>query len=227
MGNTDHPLRRLLDPVNKPGVRWLAASVVPLLAVSAVLIVVAAGAMPAGYSWRIHSISESAAQGQEAAWIARLAFLCFGAAVLALSLAMRTNWARVTYWTNLAFAAFMFGAAAFSHKPWIPASPSDQFEDFLHSVCATGMGFAFCVAVVARFAQRGQHARLGRPLDALALIVATVMPLILASSSTAGGAVQRVMFAVAYVWFGHEALIALGLVRQKNGTQPSVQADSP
>jgi hypothetical protein len=117
---------------------------------------------------------------------------------------------------NLAFSAFMVGAATFAHKPWAPGIPYDQFEDVLHSFCATGMGFAFCLGVVARFAQRGNHDPVGRVLDALALIVAIVMPLILASSSSSGGLMQRVMFAVAYVWFGREALMAFGRVKERN-----------
>ena len=52
--------------------------------------------MPDGYSWRFHSISESAAQAQRDAWIARLSFLCFGAGVLFLCFAMRSRWSRVT-----------------------------------------------------------------------------------------------------------------------------------
>jgi hypothetical protein len=170
--------------------------------------------MPDGYSWRLHSISESAAQGQHSAWIARLSFLCFGAAVLVLSLCMRGRWPRLTYWSNLVFAASMFGAAAFSHSPWSAGgAAADQFEDFLHSVFASGMGLAFCMGVVARFAQRGPRAYVGRSLDAFALVVATVLPLLLASASSIGGLAQRVMFAVAYVWFGREALIALSIVR--------------
>ena len=208
MTRLERPLKGLLRPARRADPRWAAASVLPLLVASAALVLVAAIAMPTGYSWRILSISESAAQGQNNAWIARLAFICFGSAVLALSFAMRSRWARVTYWMNLAFAAFMLGAASFSHKPWLPGIPYDEFEDVLHSVCATGMGFAFCAAVVARFFQRSNHDQAGRVLDVLALVAAITLPLVLGSSSNSGGLMQRVMFAIAYVWFGREALVA-------------------
>ena len=170
-------------------------------------------AMPDGYSWRFHSISESAAQGQQGGWIARMSFMSFGAAVLAVSVSARTSWPRLTYWMQASFAFFMFGAAAFSHAPWVPGASSDQVEDLLHSVCASGMGLAFCVGVVARFVQRGLDGLAGRALDVFALITATVLPLLLASSSSVGGLVQRIMFVVGYVWFGREALYMLGVLR--------------
>ena len=196
--------------------RAVAIVVIPLLVASAALVVVAACAMPEGYSWLALSISESAAQAQRNAWIARLSFLCFGSAILLLSLAMRGRWPRLTYWCHLVFAASMYGAAAFSHSPWQPGAPNDAAEDFLHSVFASGMGFAFCVGVVARFIQRGPTARFGRTLDVTALVVATALPLLLASSSNVGGLMQRVMFSVAYLWFGREALIALGFAADGN-----------
>lgn len=216
MSTPDHPLALLLRPAGEPWLRALAAAVIPLLALSALLVLFAAYAMPDGYSWRFHSISESAAQRQQNGWIARLSFLCFGAAVLLLSLSMRGRWPRLTYWGNLVFAGSMFGAAAFSHSPWAPGEAADQFEDLLHSVFASGMGLAFCVGVVARFAHRDRRAYAGRTLDTLVLVVATLLPMLLASASSLGGLAQRVMFAVAYVWFGREALIALSLVREPN-----------
>jgi hypothetical protein len=39
--------------------------------------------MPAGYDWVRHTTSESAAQGLDGAWLARLGFVAFGLAVLA------------------------------------------------------------------------------------------------------------------------------------------------
>lgn len=216
MNSSGHSLALLMRPTGEPRLRALAAAVIPLLALSALLVLLAAYAMPDGYSWRLHSISESAAQRQHGAWIARLSFLCFGAAVLVLSLCMRGRWPRLTYWGNLVFATSMFGAAAFSHSPWAPGEAADQFEDFLHSVFASGMGLAFCVSVVARFVHRCPRANIGRSLDTFALVVATLLPLLLASASSIGGLAQRFMFAVAYVWFGREALFALSIVNEQS-----------
>jgi hypothetical protein len=206
----------LLQPVGEARLRSLSFAVIPLLLASAVLVVLAAWAMPDSYSWLALSISESAAQAQQHGWIARLSFLCFGSAVLLLSLSMRGRWPRLTYWCHLAFAASMFGAAAFSHSPWQTGAPNDLTEDFLHSVFASGMGLAFCAGVVARFFHRGPSAVAARTLDVAALLVATALPLVLATSTNIGGLMQRVMFSVAYLWFGREALIGLAVAAEKN-----------
>ncbi|MDH4324945.1 MAG: DUF998 domain-containing protein [Betaproteobacteria bacterium] len=213
MATPEHPLLFLFRPAAGTGIRTLAVAAIPLLGLSAVLMLAGTAAMPDGYSWRFHSISESAAQGQQGGWIARMSFMSFGAAVLAVSVSARTSWPRLTYWMQASFAFFMFGAAAFSHAPWVPGASSDEVEDLLHSVCASGMGLAFCVGVVARFVQRGLDGLAGRALDVFALITATVLPLLLASSSSVGGLVQRIMFVVGYVWFGREALYILGVLR--------------
>jgi len=198
----------LLTPAAVVRPRRLADAVIPLLALSALLVVVAARAMPPGYSWLALSISESAAQGLEHAWIARLGFVCFGLGVVMLSIAARALWPRLTYWCNLLFALAMFAAAAFSHAPWLAGVAADGFEDFLHSIAATGMGFAYCLGVVARFLRRPRGALVGRTLDVVALTVAVVLPLLLAAASEYAGLVQRIMFGVAYIWFGREALLA-------------------
>lgn len=216
MSDSARTLGYLLRPAGPARLRHSALAIIPLLLLSAALIVLAAWAMPEGYSWRSFSISESAAQGQQHAWIARLAFLSFGSGVFLLALCMRERWPRVSYWCNLVFAAAMFGTAAFSHSPWQTGVRNDPTEDLFHSICATGMGFAFCIGVAARFLQRGPRALTGRSLDAVALLVATVLPLLLASTSTYGGLAQRIMFAVAYLWFGREALIALGKLIEPN-----------
>jgi Protein of unknown function (DUF998) len=216
MTNTARPLPLLLQPASTARMRTLALAVIPLLLTSAALVVLAAWAMPEDYSWLVLSISESAAQAQQHGWIARLSFLSFGSAVLLLSLSMRDRWPRLTYWCHLVFAASMFGAAAFSHSPWQPGAPNDPAEDFLHSFFASGMGFAFCAGVVARYLQRGRGAVYGRSLDVAALLVATILPLLLASSFSVGGLMQRLMFAVAYLWYGREALIGLSVVVEQN-----------
>ncbi len=203
-------MRSLLHPAANTNVQTLASWTVALIFISAILVFVAAVAMPDAYSWRAHSISESAAQGLQRAWIARLAFICFGSAVLVLSLAMRRTWPAATYWMHLAFAACMIGTAAFSHKPWIAGIPYDEFEDFLHSVTATGMGFAFCLGVAAMLFRRKRVLRMNRTLDVLALIAGTGMPMLFALYPGNGGLIQRVMFVVAYAWYGAEALALRG-----------------
>lgn len=207
LDDINRAFRGFLRPADPPQSDRFAVVVPVLLVGSAVLVVLAASAMPPDYSWRIHSISESAAQGQLHAWVARLSFLAFGAAVLLLSVSMRRIWPRVTYWSGLVFAASMFGVAAFSHAPWRTGAEFDAFEDLLHSVFASGMGLAFVLGVLARLFRRGPSALQGRVLDIVAVLLATVVPLALISASSWGGALQRIMFAVGYVWFGRESLM--------------------
>jgi Protein of unknown function (DUF998) len=203
-----HPLLRPSGPLSPRTVR---ATTLLLLLASAVLVALAAIAMPIPYSWRTYSISESAAQGQLHAWIARLSFLCFGSAVLLLSLNRKPVWGRGAYWSHFLFAVCMLGTAAFSHKPWVPGVPFDAFEDVLHSVTATGMGFAFAAGVVVRFFQREPAATAARVLDVTALLAATVLSPIGAALPEAGGMLQRAMFAAAYIWYGAEALALVRL----------------
>ena len=207
MGYPHRAFETLLRPAPPHSMQVLAFVVPGFLILSAVLVVLGSWAMPSEYSWRIHSISESAAQGQPFAWIARFSFLSYGVAVLLLSIGMRAAWPRLTFWCGSLFAGSMFGVAAFSHAPWQPGVEGDAIEDFLHSLFASGMGLAFVLGVTARFVHRGHGDPWGRALDVLAVAVATVLPLMLASASSVGGAVQRIMFFVGYVWFGREALI--------------------
>ena len=196
----------LLSPVSAVNHRLFAWLVLLLLISSGTLVFIATVVMPQPYSWRAYSISESAAQGLHNAWIARLAFLCFGSAVLVLCILKRDVWARGTYWMHLVFSAAMLSTAAFSHRPWLPGVPVDEFEDVLHSVTASGMGFAFCVGLVARLLQRARTDVAARALDVLALIVATTMSPLAALFPDNGGLIQRAMFLVAYVWYASEAV---------------------
>jgi hypothetical protein len=196
----------LLRPSGVAQFRCARGGVLLLLAVSATCVFVAAWVMPGTYSWRANAISESAAQGVEFAWVARLGFLAFGWAVIWLALHLRRIWARGAYWMFLAFGAFMLATAAFSHKPWLAGVAFDRFEDFLHSVSATGMGFAFALGVTARCLQRGDDAWSSKVRDCIPVIAAVALPLLGQLWPSVMGMLQRAMFAVAYLWFASEAL---------------------
>lgn len=183
----------------------LAGLVAALLAASAILVVAAAAAMPEGYAWRRHSISESAAQALRHAWVARSAFLAFGAAVLVLALWRRHAWPRAAVLAHATFAVCMIGTAAFSHRPWLPDVSFDAVEDLLHSITATGMGFAFCLGVAARLWARPSGTVAPRLFDAAAVLAGTAMPLLAWQFPLDAGLIQRAMFAVAYAWYGWQA----------------------
>ncbi len=182
--------------------------VVGLLLLSAVALGVAPLLMPASYSSVANTTSESAAQGVEHAWVARLGFLSLGLAVLRLAAALRTSWARGPQWLHIAFGVLMTATAAFSHRSWVAGARFDPVEDVLHSFTATAMGFAFSFGVLARLLQRGRQREPGRALDAVALVVATVIPLLMARFAGLDGVIQRLMFLVAYLWYARETLAA-------------------
>lgn len=205
---------KILEPFGEQRSRAASVGITLMLLGSAICVVLAASAMPDGYSWRTNSISESAAQGVQFAWISRLSFLLFGCAVLWLASCKRRIWARGTYWMNIVFGLSMIGTAAFSHKPWVEGVPYDRFEDFLHSITATGMGFAFSLGVVARFMQRSSGETMGRIFDIVALVSATALPLLGFPFPSLAGLLQRVLFGVAYVWFAFEA------IEIRNGVPP-------
>ncbi|MBW6465893.1 MAG: DUF998 domain-containing protein [Brevefilum sp.] len=195
---------KLLMPVN-PNIsraRWV---ILLLLALSVTALLLAPRLVPEGYSWLTHTTSESAAQGLKGAWLARLGFLLFGFAVVWLAGAASRTWARTVTWMHLAFGVLMISTAAFSHQPFIPGVAFDPVEDWLHSLTATLMGFAFAFGVLARFLQRGARLNGVGLFDLVAVGASVFIPLLMASNASLVGLTQRLMFLVAYIWYGKEA----------------------
>ena len=199
-------LNKVMQPPSSMRHVFSCVGIVLLLICSAFCIYIAPLSMPIDYSWLSNSISESGAQGLHHAWIARLGFLLFGLGVLWLTLYRRTTWASGTYWMQLTFAVSMLGTAAFSHKPWLAGAQIDPVEDFLHSLTATGMGFAFAFGVVVRFMQRRKNERFQRTSDLVAILAASMLTPIGGAMPAIVGLLQRTMFAIAYLWFIQEAL---------------------
>lgn len=180
---------------------WRPWMVLAGLATSAVALAAAPMLMPDGYSWMSGTISESAAQGVDGAWVARLGFVLFGLSVLALVPLKTQAWGTIAAGFHAAFGALMVAVAAFSHaNPF--GEPSDATEDLLHSIAASGMGFAFALGVIARQV----HQRRARLFDVVAVVASIVIPLSMLLWPEADGAVQRLMFAISYIWYGGEAL---------------------
>lgn len=194
------------------------------LGTSAAALALAPVLMPAGYSWVSQTTSESAAQGTPGAWLARLGFALFGASVLLLVVLARGRWGGWALGLHAAFGTLLIAAAAFSHRSWIAGVQVDRVEDTLHSVAATGMGFAFAagVAVVAvpRTRSRGRI----RALDVVALVAPVAIPLGMVTWPEVTGVLQRVMFGVAYAWF---AVGALAVTRERPRAQAAAALRSP
>lgn len=183
------------------------------LGLSVVALGVAPAVMAASYSWVADTTSESAAQGIDGAWLARLGFLLFGLAVMALAFVSHDRWGAWAASLHYAFGALLAAAAAFSTRP--PANaPYDHVEDALHSVAATTMGFAFAAGVLATVLARhhaagrtGVRARVHAHLiDAVAVAASVVVPLSMTALPGAAGALQRAMFLIAYAWYGAQAV---------------------
>ena len=123
--------------------RGTVVLVIATFAASIASLLVAPALMPDSYSLLLHGTSESAAQGVEGAWMARLGFLLLGFAVLWLAGVALPRWGR---WASIAhrwFGVWMIAAAAFSTRPWVESAPFDPTEDLLHTVAASAMGIGF------------------------------------------------------------------------------------
>ena len=176
-----------------------------LLAASAVGVAVAPLAMPDSYSALEHSVSESAAQGVEGAWLARTAFLLLGFGVLVLAQAVGDRWGLWGRISHRIYGVAMIAVAAYSHMPW-EAVPYDVFEDTLHSVAAGAVGFGFTAGVIAVGIRRGRSPGPIRILDSIAVLAAVILPMVLFNADGLGGLAQRVLFGIGYVWYATEAI---------------------
>jgi hypothetical protein len=180
--------------------------ILALLSLSATALGLAPLALPPSYSWVLYTTSESAAQGVQGAWVARLGFLLFGLAVLWLASFVGQRWGRWGALLLSTFGVLMLATAAFSHRPWVAGAPYDHFEDLLHSITASAMGFAFAAGVVAVGVSRRGPSRLDRGADTLAVVASVGIPLAMSQGGAYTGLLQRAMFLVSYVWYAREGL---------------------
>ncbi len=198
-----------IRPTNGDLRRYSMLGSLTLLVVSGLLILFAPHYMPDGYHWLTHTTSEAAAQGLNNAWITRMGFMTFGLAVLWQSSQMVSVWALPARWLHGLFGLCMIATAVFSHKPWWPVESYDVLEDALHSIFATLMGFAFALGVLVRLLQT-RTSRGGETwLNVFAIAAATLIPLIMIVLPERAGMVQRLMFLVAYFWYGAQAVWSL------------------
>lgn len=182
--------------IDNDRVRW---PITGCLVLSAVALAVAPLTMPDFYSWMANTTSESAAQGLPWGWVARTGFVLFGVAVLWLVVEMRTRWGPWGVALHGAFGVLMLAAASFSNRPIETRVPVDAFEDSLHSLAATLMGFAFVGGVIVVTTRR--KPRVIRVLDLVAVGASVAIPLGMVIWPGAAGLFQRAMFLIAYAWY--------------------------
>jgi len=194
------------DAVARSAPQWRSASaVIALLVTGLSLLAAAPFALPDsyGYSWVEQGTSESAAQGIDGAWVARLGFLTLGLAVLLLASLRARAWRPVGTVLHLAFGTGMIAGAAYSTKPWWEGAAYVESEDLLHSVCATVVGIGFVGGVLAVMVARRLPSAAAATPDLLAIAITTTMPLMM--SAGIWGVLQRMMFLTAAIWYGREA----------------------
>ncbi len=183
--------------------------VIAMLVVSATFVGVAPALMPAGYSWRKHGISESAAQGVDGAWMGRMAFLLFGLAVIWLAKRRAVEWQLAGRTLHLVFGLCMLAVAAFSTKPWLHDAAYVRSEDILHSVFASTMGFAFIAGTVSASFVRTLRPRRSAAIDLLTALSTMGLSIGMGVFPGVQGLLQRLMFGVAYSWYCREALASV------------------
>lgn len=179
---------------------------VVLLLSSLVCLILAPLPLPPDYSWISHTTSEAAAQALPGAWLARLGFLLFGLAVIWIASSQGRRWGPWGLIAHLTFGVLMVATAVFSHCPIDPELACDQAEDLLHSVSATVMGFAFALGVVSTAVHRRGSSVPRWAFDALAVAASIVIPLSMGTWAEYAGALQRLMFLIAYAWYAAEAI---------------------
>jgi hypothetical protein len=188
------------------------------LGTSAAALAAAPALMPPGYSWVSHTTSESAAQGVDGAWLARTGFVLFGLSVILLATSRWQRWGSWATALHAGFGALLVAAAVFSHRPWVAGEDFDHVEDVLHSVAATAMGFVFVGGVVVTALGRSRGDTWPRALDIMAVASSVAIPLGMAAQPDIDGVLQRLMFVVAYAWYGAEAVRATR-DRRPNGSR--------
>ena len=200
-------------PPDRSSVRARGSSVILLLTAALLALGLAPMLMPDSYSWVEHGVSESAGQGLEGAWLARIGFIVFGLAVLWLVILRRASWGLVVSSLHLVFAVSMFGVAAFPTRPWDDDVAFVESEDLLHTVFASAMGFAFITGVVMLIVARRERSAIAAVWDWAALLVTMVVPLTM--STGIWGLLQRIMFLSAGAWYGREAWLADHRIRER------------
>jgi len=165
--------------------------------------------MPDSYDWVEHTTSESGAQAVDGAWLARLGLLLFGLAVLAVAAGAAARWGPRPSALHRVFGVGMIAAAAFASRSWEEGAPYDSTEDVLHSTAATVIGFSFVFGVLAVVVTRREAGESLRVFDVVAIAAAAALPVANVVDDSVAGLLQRIMFTIAYVWYGREALVDL------------------
>ncbi|MEM7340109.1 MAG: DUF998 domain-containing protein [Actinomycetota bacterium] len=176
-----------------------------LLTGAAVAIAVAPLAVADDYSLLTDTTSESGAQGVSGGWVVRFGFLAFAAAVARVAWISRH---RVGPWVlrgHGAVVGSVIAAAAFATRPWRLDAPYDPVEHTLHLIASIGVG-AGAAIVAGALATTGWRVdrRIPRDLIVVVAIGLVAWPM-MAVAPEFRGLFQRIMWAVAIIWYASAA----------------------
>jgi hypothetical protein len=158
--------------------------------------------MPSSYSWVAHTLSQAASQGQPGSWLSRVGFLIAGLTVLRLSSCARLEWSQLTRNLHRVAGLAMLGAVAFTDRSWDPNTPFDPLENAVHSAIATTIYITFAFGVLANISRRFVTRRGIARFDIVTIGLMLFLPPIMLLAPEITGLVERVMFGVAYLWYG-------------------------
>jgi len=177
----------------RPGISYLLPATVILILVMFIL----PGYSSPGYSILKNTTSHLGAQNAPNAWIMNLVFLLLGVAVI-LEAWFHLKPYRVQQFLLGIFGLGLLGVAIFQHGPIIEGISADLFEDMMHSVFATTVGFSFILfAVSTAFIETKRTRRVSALL--IAVLAASLSALMFAVPDLAG-LWQRIMFILAFGW---------------------------
>lgn len=224
-----HPEGHAAPPVRaSTGHRFAAWGVLVCLASSALTLALAPLLMPDSYSWIANSTSESAAQGVDGAWLARMGFLLLGFGVLWLATLGPLAWRRSATALHMAFGVSLIANAAFATRSWDASAQFDGTEDLLHSLASAATGFAFTLGVLAVLLRRAREQSRPWIVEMLAITVVVVLLFGMGIWDDAEGVLQRGIFLTAYVWYGIEAWRLIDArSKQDSRTGSSTTAHAP
>lgn len=182
-----------------PGLAFAAA----LFGIATILVAMLVGPLLShpDYSSISHSTSALAGQKMPNAWIMRAGLGGYGAATAFAALVTVTRAPAVKIALAL-FGAGLIGTAIWPHLPIDPALGSDLHLDRLHSWAANLTGFAFAVACLSRLAQAGFPRADHLAWAGMAASVA--IPQAMSVFPGVEGALQRLMFAVSFLFVARE-----------------------
>jgi hypothetical protein len=180
-----------------------AAAPIALTGIIAFLLAATLGPLASDpdYSSLAHTTSELAGQAMPNAWIMRLGFMSFGLCT-ALAAALRLRDRPYTAVPLIAFGTAMMIAAIWSNAPIDRAVAHSTREDEIHSIAASLMGLAFATACVARLWMSAFSFK--DPLTWIALAASIGLPLGMVALPGVDGGLQRLMFAISFVWIVRE-----------------------